>query len=341
MKFNKNRKVALVTGAAGFIGFHVTQKLLKNNWVVVGLDSFNNFYDVSLKYNREKILLENDNYRSVHGKLEESSLLLKIFEKEKPNIVVHLAAQAGVRHSITKPSDYLSSNVIGSFKLLEAARAFPPKHVLLASTSSIYGANKKMPYSEGDKADCPLSFYAATKKSVENIAYSYSHLYKIPITVFRFFTVYGPWGRPDMAYYKFTDKIIRGQKIDVHNYGNMQRDFTYIDDLTHAIKLLINQSPNPKSGKVYKNDSLSDLCPYRIVNIGNAHPIKLLDFINEIEKNLGMEAKKNFLPLQKGEVISTWANSDLLERLIGFKPKTELHEGIRKFVDWYKNYHCY
>ena len=335
-------KVALVTGAAGFIGYHISKRLLNEGWRVIGLDCMSDYYDVSLKERREGMLLQTAEYRSVHEKVEEPGVLMELFEEEKPTVVIHLAAQAGVRHSIDNPRAYLNSNVLGTFELLEAARAFLPKHMLLASTSSVYGANTKMPYCETDKADHQISFYAATKKSTENMAHSYAHLFNIPITMFRFFTVYGPWGRPDMAIFKFTKSILNGEKIDIYNHGDMKRDFTYIDDLIEGIIQLIDEVPLSDSEaqeNLIKNDSKSAVAPYRVVNIGNSKPEKLTDFIALIENSLGIIAKKNYLPMQSGDVSVTWANSDLIKNITGFQPETDIFTGVSKFVGWYREYY--
>ena len=334
--------MALVTGAAGFIGYHISKKLLDERWRVIGLDCMSDYYDVSLKAHREDILLQNPNYRSIHRKVETPGVLLRLFEEEKPNVVIHLAAQAGVRYSIENPRAYLDSNIVGTFELLEAARAFPPDHMLLASTSSAYGANENMPYKENDKADHQMSFYAATKKSTENMAHSYAHLFNLPVTMFRFFTVYGPWGRPDMAYFKFTKSILSGQKIDVYNDGNMSRDFTYIDDLVSAIRLLVDAIPSQSDDKAESFlaiDSQSPVAPFRLVNIGNSQPQQLSDLINALEKSLGIEAKKNFMPMQPGDVPATWADTRLLDFLIGYQQKTNIEEGVSHFVDWYRDYY--
>ena len=336
------KKVALVTGAAGFIGYHISKRLLDEGWRVIGLDCMSDYYDVSLKSHREDMLLESKNYRSIHEKVETPGVLLQLFEEEKPKVVIHLAAQAGVRYSIEKPRAYLESNIVGTFELLEAARAFPPDHMLLASTSSAYGANENMPYKEKDKADHQMSFYAATKKSTESMAHSYAHLFNLPVTMFRFFTVYGPWGRPDMAYFKFTRSILSGQKIDVYNDGNMSRDFTYIDDLVSAIRLLIDTIPSQSDDKAESRlsiDSQSLVAPFRLVNIGNSQPEQLTDFIRVIEKSLGIEAQKNFMPMQPGDVPATWADTSLLELLTGYRQKTNIEVGVARFVEWYKDYY--
>ena len=339
---NNTRKTALVTGAAGFIGYHISQRLLDEGWRVVGLDCMSDYYDVSLKERRESMLLQNASYRSVHEKVETPNVLMNLFEEEKPNIVIHLAAQAGVRYSIENPRIYLESNIIGTFELLEAARAFPPEHMLLASTSSAYGANEGMPYQETVKADHQMSFYAATKKSTENMAHSYAHLFKLPITMFRFFTVYGPWGRPDMALFKFTKAILNGDQIDVYNHGDMSRDFTYIDDLVNGMRLLIDATPeyaDKLKAKVDVVDSKSNVAPFRVVNIGNSKPHQLLDFIHAIEEAIGRNATINFMPMQAGDVPATWADTSLLEGLTGYAPKTDITKGVQSFVTWYRRYH--
>lgn len=332
--------VALVTGAAGFIGSFVCQSLLASGWRVVGLDCMSDYYDVALKEARESRLLSHKSYRSVHDKVETPGLLMSLFAEEKPDAVIHLAAQAGVRYSIDNPRSYLESNIVGTFELLEAARAYPPRHMLLASTSSAYGANTVMPYAETVKADHQMSFYAATKKSTEVMAHSYAHLYSLPITMFRFFTVYGPWGRPDMALFKFTKAILNDDPIDVYNFGDMKRDFTYVDDLVHAITRLIDAVPANPSDHKYEADSLSPVAPFRVVNIGNSNSIQLTDFIAAIEVATGKNAKKNLMPMQAGDVPATWANASLLHALTGYSPRTSVNEGVRKFVEWYREFYC-
>jgi UDP-glucuronate 4-epimerase len=333
-------KTALVTGSAGFIGYFVCKLLLDEGWQVIGLDCISNYYSVELKRHREKILKTNRNYRSIHSQVEGPNVLMEIFKVERPEIVIHLAAQAGVRHSIENPRTYFESNMAGTFELLEAARAYPPKHILIASTSSVYGANTKIPYSEIDKADHQISFYAATKKSTENMAHSYSHLFNLPITMFRFFTVYGPWGRPDMALFKFTKAILGGEPIDIYNHGNMHRDFTYIDDLVHAIRLLIDVVPARYSeSSLVEGDSLSHIAPFRTVNIGNSNTVKLNDFITSLENILGKNAQRNLMPMQAGDVETTWADSSLLRNLTGYTPQTTLENGIKSFVEWYLDYY--
>jgi len=294
-----------------------------------------------LKKNRNKLLSENPNFVSYKGLVQDQKLLNKIYLNHKPKIIIHLAAQAGVRYSIENPISYVEANLIGTFHILEMARECKPDHLLLASTSSVYGSNKNMPLNENQKCDSPMSFYAATKKSNEAMAHSYSHLYNIPTTIFRFFTVYGPWGRPDMALFKFTKKILSHEPIDVYNKGDMVRDFTYINDLVKAIFLLVPKTPlNPDKRKdVIKNDSISASAPFRLVNIGNSRPVKLLDYIETLEKVLGKVAKKNYLGMQDGDVYKTHSDIKLLETLTGFSPQTSLHKGISEFVKWYKSYY--
>ncbi len=335
------QRIALVTGSAGFIGFHTAQKLLENGWRVIGLDSMSDYYDVTLKQRRHSILLQNPGFEVVQEKLETPGVLMDLFERVKPDVVIHLAAQAGVRHSIDSPRSYLEANLAGTFELLEAARAHPPEHMLLASTSSVYGANTEMPYAETHKADSQMSFYAATKKASEAMAHSYAHLYDLPVTMFRFFTVYGPWGRPDMALFKFTKAILEGQSIDIYNHGDMSRDFTFIDDLVVGIVNLVDAVPaHPDHREVtFEGDSLSDVAPWRVVNIGNGQPVKLMAYVQAIEAALGQEAEKNFMPMQPGDVPATWAEAGLLQQLTGVIPNTSVEEGVAKFVAWYRDYY--
>jgi UDP-glucuronate 4-epimerase len=333
-------KKALVTGSSGFIGFHISKKLLENGWEVFGIDDLNNYYDVNLKLYRQNALLKYNNFSVINDHIQTPNLLLDTFKSFKPHVVLHLAAQAGVRYSIENPRAYLESNIIGTFELLEAAKKHPPKHMLLASTSSAYGANKNMPYNENDKADKQVSFYAATKKSTENIAHSYSHLFDLPITMFRFFTVYGPLGRPDMAPYIFTNNILNSTPINVFNHGKMMRDFTYIDDLIQGLYLLISKPPySPILKQNVKGDNLSDVAPFRVINIGNGKSENLMDFIRSIELATGCNAKIEFKDMQDGDVVSTWACNKLLIELTGYKPKTSINYGIKNYVEWFKSYY--
>ncbi|WP_334067304.1 GDP-mannose 4,6-dehydratase [Nereida ignava] len=332
------QRTALVTGSAGFIGFHLCQRLLRDGFRVIGLDAMTDYYDVALKERRHQILLQSEGFTACEDRLEDQQVLHSLFEKYRPDVVVHLAAQAGVRYSIDNPRSYVQSNLIGTHELLEAGRAFPPAHMLLASTSSVYGANTQMPYSETDKADTQMSFYAATKKANEAMAHSYAHLFNLPITMFRFFTVYGPWGRPDMALYKFTRNILAGEPIDVYNHGEMSRDFTYVSDLVEAIRLLIEAAPE-RSKDIAQTDSLSPVAPWRAVNVGNSEPVKLMDFIAAIEKATGKTAKLNMMDMQAGDVPATWANAQLLKDLTGYQPQTSVAQGVEEFVRWYRDYY--
>ena len=331
-------KTALVTGSAGFIGFHVAKRWLDEGWRVVGLDAFTEYYDPQLKRDRAKLLAAYPNYVEVEDRLETPGTLDALFEKYAPDHVVHLAAQAGVRYSIEAPRTYVDANLRGTLELLEAARAHPGAHLLLASTSSIYGANTEMPYAETAKADLQMSFYAATKKATEAMAHSYSHLHDLPVTMFRFFTVYGPWGRPDMALFKFVRAMLNGDAIDVYNHGQMRRDFTFIDNLVSAVWRLADCTPE-KGKPIGDFDSLSPVAPYRIVNIGKAKPDSLDDFIAQIEQYLGFEAKKNLLDMQPGDVPATWSDTTLLTALTGYTPDTDLADGIPAFVKWYRDYY--
>lgn len=334
-------QTALVTGSAGFIGSFVCERLLRDGFRVIGVDAMTDYYEVSLKRRRLDQLLQFDQFKAVEDYVETPGLLMSLFASEKPDVVVHLAAQAGVRYSIDNPRSYLESNIVGTFELLEAGRSFPPQHMMLASTSSAFGANTEMPYKETDKADHQMSFYAATKKATENMAHSYAHLFDLPITMFRFFTVYGPWGRPDMALFKFTKAILEGRPIDVYNYGDMKRDFTFVTDLVEAIRLLINVPPvRPAQGEtVLPGDSLSPVAPWRVVNIGNSDAVQLVDFIAAIEDATGRKAERKLMPMQAGDVPATWADAQLLKSLTGYAPTTGVREGVGRFVDWYREYY--
>lgn len=327
-----------ITGAAGFIGANCAQQLLDQGHQVTGIDNMNDYYDVSLKEARLARLTALDGFSFIEGSIETEGLLIDLFAEQKFDAVIHLAAQAGVRYSIESPRTYLQSNINGTFELLEAARATPPKHMLLASPSSAYGANTDMPYQETQKADHQMSFYAATKKATESMAHSYAHLYDLPITMFRFFTVYGPWGRPDMAPFLFTDAIVNDRPIKVFNHGNMRRDFTYVDDLARALIMLIDTPPTDTPVNE-ASDSLSPVAPFRVLNIGNNDPVELGDFIKAIETSLGKEASKNFMDMQPGDVPATWAETSLLQALTGYVPKTDIQTGVQAFVDWYQSYY--
>ena len=328
-----------ITGSSGFIGFHLTKKFLDKGFKVCGYDSMNNYYDTKLKKSRLNVLKKYKNFKFVKNNIENYKILKAIIIKFKPKIIIHLAAQAGVRYSLKNPDAYLQSNIIGTFNIIKIANIIKTKHLIIGSSSSVYGANKKFPFQEIDKTDHQISFYAATKKSTENLAHSYSSLWKLPITVLRFFTVYGPWGRPDMAYFKFTKKILDGKKIDIYNKGRMYRDYTYIDDIVDGIFKLINKVPKLTSIKKIKNDSLSPVAPFRILNIGNTKKIYLLDFINTLEKELGKKIKKNYMPMQKGDVHSTLSDTSLLKKITGYNPKTKYQTGIKKFIEWYLDYY--
>ena len=334
-------RTALVTGAAGFIGYFTCLRLLKDGFRVLGIDSLSDYYDPELKRRRQQALLQHQSFSVVNEPIETPGLLADLFAKHTPDIVVHLAAQAGVRYSIDNPRSYLESNLVGTFELLEAARWNPPQHMLLASTSSAYGANTEMPYRETMKADHQMSFYAATKKATEAMGHSYAHLWNLPTTMFRFFTVYGPWGRPDMALFKFTKGILNGEAIDVYNNGEMMRDFTYVDDLVEAVRRLIDAPPIrvDRPQDVDANDSLSPVAPWRIVNIGNSQPVQLGDMIAAIEEALGIKAERNLMPMQPGDVPATWADAELLQSLTGYVPRTDIREGVSRFVTWYRDYY--
>lgn len=330
----------LVTGTAGFIGFHLSKLLLDEGFIVHGYDGMTDYYDVRLKQRRHQILLQREGFSTTEAMLEDEEGFNKVADAFAPDVIVHLAAQAGVRYSLENPRAYLDSNVIGTFTVMEAARRLQVKHLLMASTSSVYGANTEMPFVETEKADTQLTIYAATKKANESMAHSYAHLWDLPTTMFRFFTVYGPYGRPDLALYKFVDAILDDRPIDIYNHGDMYRDFTYVDDLVRAIRLLIDAIPvRPESPDlVEEGDSLSPVAPFRIVNIGNSEKVRLLDFIDAIEDCLGKKAIRNYMEIQSGDVPATWANADLLQSLTGYRPQTDFRDGIARFVTWFRDY---
>jgi UDP-glucuronate 4-epimerase len=330
----------LVTGAAGFIGFHMARRLLERGDEVVCIDGMTSYYDVSLKAARLELLDQ-------HGGFSRHKLMLEDFDGLQRaygdgfDIVYHFAAQAGVRYSLENPRAYVDANLAGTYNLLELMRAKPPRHALLASTSSVYGANAKIPFFETDRADHPLTLYAATKKANEEMAHSYSHLFAIPTTMLRFFTVYGPWGRPDMALFKFVAAILRNEPIELYNHGKMRRDFTYIDDLVEAMLRLSHNAP-PAPGTAHgtiEADSLSPVAPWRVVNIGAGRPVDLEDFVGAVEEALGQKATRKLLPMQMGDVPATFANTDLLERVTGYRPSTPINVGVPRFVDWYRHYY--
>lgn len=334
-------KRVLVTGSAGFIGFHLSQLLLDEGFEVHGFDGITDYYDVNLKRRRHQMLLQNARFSATEGMLEDDEVFSSMAEAFQPEIIVHLAAQAGVRYSLENPRAYLDSNIIGTFNVMEAARKLKVEHLLMASTSSVYGANEDMPFSETEKADTQLTFYAATKKANESMGHSYAHLWDLPVTMLRFFTVYGPWGRPDLALFKFVDAILDGRPIDVYNHGEMYRDFTYVADLVRAIRLLIDVPPVRPAGidEIMKGDSLSPVAPYRVVNIGNSEKVRLLDFIEAIEAELGIPAIRNYMPMQMGDVPATWADASLLQQLTDYRPETKFRDGIAQFVVWFLNYY--
>ncbi|AYG67094.1 MULTISPECIES: NAD-dependent epimerase [unclassified Rhizobium] len=328
----------LITGTAGFIGFHLAKRLLDEGHFVVGFDGMTPYYDVRLKEKRTAILARSNGFKAVTGMLEDKAALDRAAELAEPDVIVHLAAQAGVRYSLENPRSYVDSNLVGSFNILELARDLQPKHLLLASTSSVYGANEKIPFAESDKADEQMTIYAATKKSMELMAHSYAHLFHVPTTAFRFFTVYGPWGRPDMALFKFVDAIRNDRPIEIYGEGKMSRDFTYIDDLVEGIVRLIGVVPSEENRVVSETviDTLSKNAPFRVVNIGGGQPVGLMSFVETIETMLGKQAIRKMLPMQPGDVHNTYAVPDLLVALTGFKPQIEVDEGVRRFVEWYQ-----
>ena len=331
----------LITGTAGFIGYHLARRLLEEGFLVHGYDGMTDYYDVRLKQRRHAMLLQNGNFAATEALLEDQVTLDRVADAFKPDVIVHLAAQAGVRYSLEQPRSYLDSNVIGTFNVMEAARRLQVQHLLMASTSSVYGANEEMPFIETEKADAQLTIYAATKKATESMGHAYAHLYDLPTTMFRFFTVYGPWGRPDLALYKFVDAILDDRPIDIYNHGEMYRDFTYVDDLVYGIRLLMDAVPvRPASREdIAPGDSLSPVAPYRIVNIGNSDKVRLLDFVDAIEDCLGRKAIRNYMGMQMGDVPATWANAELLKSLTGYQPQTDFRDGIARFVAWFRDYH--
>ncbi|GAB4407137.1 MAG: NAD-dependent epimerase/dehydratase family protein [Rhodoferax sp.] len=331
-----------ITGTAGFIGFHLARLLLDEGHTVHGYDGITDYYDVRLKQRRHALLREYPAFVATEAMLEDAAALEAATRAAQPDVIVHLAAQAGVRYSLENPRAYIDANLVGTFHVLEVARTLRPRHLLMASTSSVYGANTELPFGEEQKTDTRLTLYAATKKANEAMAHAYAHLHGVPTTLFRFFTVYGPWGRPDMALFKFTRGILAGTPIDIYNHGEMYRDFTYVDDLVRAIRLLIDAVPsapserNAASGwQPLQGDTLSPVAPWRVVNIGNSDTVRLLDFVEAIEAELGKPAIRNFLPMQSGDVPATWADCSLLKRLTGYAPQTPFREGVARFVQWY------
>jgi len=323
----------LVTGAAGFIGFHTAKRLLEHDAEVIGLDSFNDYYDPTLKEARAAMLTSHDQFRLVRGSITEKGLVAYLFDAYRPNMVVHLAAQAGVRYSIESPRTYADINLSGFLEILECCRNFHVEHLVYASSSSVYGASAKVPFSVSDNVDHPISLYAATKKANELMAHTYSHLFKLPTTGLRFFTAYGPWGRPDMAYFKFTEKILRGEPIQVFNHGDMSRDFTYVDDIVWGVTEVLKRPPSSVVSEAAPTGA-----PYRIYNIGARNPVRLMDMIETLERLLGQTAVKEMLPMQPGDVPATYADVSDLEALVGFDPKVDLETGLSRFTSWYCDY---
>lgn len=330
-----------ITGTAGFIGFHLAKLFIDAGMRVHGFDGVTDYYDVTLKRCRHQILLQSDGFTATEAMLEDRVALDAAVDAFEPDYLVHLAGQAGVRYSLENPRAYIDANVVGTFNVMEAARRHAVRHLMMASTSSVYGANTEMPFRETEQADTPMTIYAATKKATEAMGHSYAHLYELPTTMFRFFTVYGPWGRPDMAPFKFVKAIIEGRPIDIYNHGEMARDFTYVDDLVRAIRLLMCDAIPQRvaATDIPPGDSLSPVAPFRVVNIGNSRSESLLDFIAAIEQALGMTAARTMLEMQPGEVPATWADACLLERLTGYRPATDMHDGIARFVAWYRDYY--
>jgi UDP-glucuronate 4-epimerase len=335
------QKKIFISGTAGFIGYHLATLLLAQGHKVGGYDGMTDYYDVNLKRRRHAMLNQHSAFSATEAMLEDSETLSATIAEFQPDAIVHLAAQAGVRYSIENPKAYLDANIVGTFNVMEAARAAGVQHLLMASTSSVYGANTEMPFTETERVATPMTFYAATKLANESMGHSYAHIYNLPITMFRFFTVYGPWGRPDMALFKFTKGIIEGTPIDIYNNGDMWRDFTYVEDLVRGIAGLIDAVPvRPASpDDIPAGDSLSPAAPYRVVNIGNSDKVRLMDFVDAIETEVGTKAIRNYMPMQQGDVPATWANADLLQTLTGYRPETPFQDGVAKFVAWYRDYY--
>jgi len=331
-----------ITGTAGFIGYHLAELLLSQGHIVGGYDGMTDYYDVRLKERRHAMLNQYEGFSATESMLEDQEQLHTAISSFKPDAIVHLAAQAGVRYSIDNPRAYLDANIVGTFNIMEAARSAGVQHLLMASTSSVYGANTEMPFTETERVATPLTFYAASKLANEAMGHSYAHIYNLPITMFRFFTVYGPWGRPDMAYFKFARNIIEGKPIDIYNNGEMWRDFTYVEDLVRGIAGLIDAVPQrpEKPQEITPGDSLSPAAPFRVVNIGNSDKVRLLDFIDAIEAEIGKKAIRNYMPMQQGDVPATWADASLLQSLTGYRPQTPFREGVASFVRWYRDYYA-
>lgn len=328
----------LVTGSAGFIGFHLARRLLAAGHAVVGLDGMTAYYDVRLKERRVALLNQNPDFAQHVVMLEDMDGMAQVVRDARPDAIFHLAAQAGVRYSLENPRAYVDANLVGTFNVLELARELAVKHLLMASTSSVYGANTTMPFTEDQRADMPMTLYAATKRATEHMAHSYAHLWGIPTTMLRFFTVYGPWGRPDMALFKFAKAILDGEPIDIYGQGAMRRDFTYVTDLVEAMARLLDAVPSTAADEEEaKLTGASLAAPFRVVNIAGGQPVELMDYIACLERHLGREAQRNYMPMQQGDVPATFANADLLERLTGYRPSTTVDQGVKAFVDWYVN----
>lgn len=341
MSVSFSSRRVLVTGTAGFIGFHLARQLLAEGAEVHGYDGMTDYYDVGLKRARHAVLQAHPTFSATEALLEDQAAFDAVADRFAPDIIVHLAGQAGVRYSLENPRAYIDGNVVGSFNVMEAARRLNVDHLLMASSSSVYGANTDMPFAETDQTDTQLTMYAATKKAGESMAHAYAHLWGVPTTMFRFFTVYGPWGRPDLAFFKFADAILGDRPIDIYNHGEMSRDFTYVDDLVRGIMLLIDTVPErpDRVEDIAAGDSLSPVAPYRVVNIGNSDKVKLLDFIDALEASLGKTAIRNYMDMQPGDLPDTWANADLLHRLTGYRPQTDVRDGIDAFVRWFRDYY--